>query len=152
MKHFLTNRKQRIVLTGQFSSWTNVKEGDFQGSILGHSNTRLFADVCQASSEKPLGLTLDISLTFHEHWKNMTDKISKTIGLLQKLQNILPKPALFTIYKCFMRPHLDYDDIVYDLVYNLSFHQKLESIQYNANLALAGRQIEAAQGKSYITS
>ena len=39
---------------------------------------------------------------------------------------------------------IDYGDIIYDLVYNLSFHPKLESIQYNAALALTG----AIKGKS----
>ena len=68
----------------------------------------------------------------------MPNKISRTIGLLRKLQNILSRPALLTIYKCFIRPHLDYGDIIYDRAYNLSFHQKLESIQYNAALALTG--------------
>ena len=34
-------------------------------------------------------------------------KRQKKIGLLQKLQNILPKSALLTIYKCFIRPNLD---------------------------------------------
>ena len=67
----------------------------------------------------------------------MSNKISETIGLLRKLQNILPRPALLTIYKCLIRPHLDYGDIIYDQAYNLSFHQ-LESIQFNAALALTG--------------
>ena len=59
MKHFLTNRKQRVVLNGQPSSWANVKVGVPQGPILGpllfliyindladglSSNTKLFAD------------------------------------------------------------------------------------------------------------
>ena len=35
LKHFLTNRKQRVVLNGQSSSWTNVKAEVPQGSILG---------------------------------------------------------------------------------------------------------------------
>ena len=226
LKHFLTNRKQRVVLNGQSSSWTNVKAGVPQGSILGpllfliyindladglSSNTKLFADdtslfsvihdsvittlelnsdlsrikqwafqwkmsfnpdpnkqaqevifsrklkkfchpslrfnnnnVSQASSQKHLGLTLDNRLTFDEHLTNVSNKISKTIGLLRKLQNILPRPALLTIYKCFIRPHLDYDDIIYDQAYNLSFHQKLEAIQYNAALALT----EAIRGGS----
>ena len=38
----------------------------------------------------------------------------------------------------FIRPHLDYGDITYDQAYNLSFHQILEWIQYNAVLALTG--------------
>ena len=90
-------------------------------------------NVSQASSQKHLGLTLDNRLTFDEHLTNVSNKISKTIGLLRKLQNILPRPALLTIYKCFIRPHLDYGDIIYDQAYNLSFHQKLESIQCALN-------------------
>ena len=42
------------------------------------------------------------------------------------------------MYKAFVRPHLDYGDIFYDEAYNENFHQKLESIQYNACLALSG--------------
>ena len=64
------------------------------------------------------------------------NKTSKTIGLLRKLQNILPKPSLLTTYKCFIRQHLDYGDIIHDQAYNLSFHQKLELIQYNTALVL----------------
>ena len=60
------------------------------------------------------------------------------MGLLRKLRNILPRPALMTIYKAFVRPHLDYDDVIYDEAYNETFHQKLESIQYNACLAIRG--------------
>ena len=68
---------------------------------------------------------------FDKHLTNVSNKISKTIGLLRKLQYILPRPALLIIYKCFIRPYLDYGDIIYDQAYNLSFQQKLESIQYN---------------------
>ena len=93
-------------------------------------------NVSQASLQKHLGLTLDDWLTFGEHLTNVSNKIRKTIGLLRKLQNILPRAALLTIYKCFITPHLDYGDIIYDQSFNLSFHQKLESIQCNAALAL----------------
>ena len=59
IKWFLKNRKQRVVLNGQTSSWTNVLAGVAQGSILGplfslihindlsddlSSNPKLFAD------------------------------------------------------------------------------------------------------------
>ena len=56
--------------------------------------------------------------------------------MLRKLQNILPRPALLTIYKCFIRSHLDYGDITYDQTYTLPFNQKLEKIQYNTALAI----------------
>ena len=65
-------------------------------------------------------------------------KMNKAIGLLRKLQNLLPRTALITIYKAFVRPHLDYSDILYDQAFNLSFQHKLESIQYRACLAITG--------------
>ena len=44
------------------------------------------------------------------------------------------KVSLITIYKSSARPHLDYGDIIYDQTFNESFHQRIESIQYNAAL------------------
>ena len=64
------------------------------------------------------------------------------MGLLCKFHNILPRSALLTIYKRFIRPHLDYGDIIYDQAYNASLHQKL--LQYNACLAIT----EAIRGTS----
>ena len=43
-----------------------------------------------------------------------------------------------TIYKSLNRLHLDYDDIIYDQAYNASFQIKVESIQYNAAVAITG--------------
>ena len=68
----------------------------------------------------------------------MRAKVSRTIALLRKLQHVLPRYALITIYKSFIRPYLDYGDILYDKAFNESFHQKIESIQYNACLVITG--------------
>ena len=73
-KYFLTNRKHRILLNGQSSSWVNVKAGVPQGSVLRallllihindlagglSSNTKLFVD--------------DTSLFFCYAWLNNYD-------------------------------------------------------------------------------
>ena len=92
----------------------------------------------QVPSQKNLGLILGSKLNFQEHLKNILNKVNKSIGLLRKLQNILPHEALLTIYKSFVRPHLEYDDVIYDQNYNNYFHQKLESIQYKAALTVTG--------------
>ena len=76
-------------------------------------------------------------------------KISKTLGLLRKLHNLLPRSALITIYKAFVRPYLDYVKILYDQAYNMSFHHKLESIQYNACLAITGAIRGTSKEKLY---
>ena len=60
------------------------------------------------------------------------------IALLQKFQHILPRHYLLVIYKTFVRPHLDYNDVIYDKEFNQLFHKKSESVQYNAVLALTG--------------
>ena len=70
--------------------------------------------------------------------KKYYHKISKTISLLRKIQQILPRSSPLTIYKTFIRSRLDYADIIYDQTYNSAFHYKLESIQYNACLARTG--------------
>ena len=68
--------------------------------------------VIQSTTHKHVGMILDTKLDFQEHLKDQLSKISKTIGLLRKLQKLLTRPILLTIYKSFIRLHLDYGDII----------------------------------------
>ena len=45
---------------------------------------------------------------------------------------------LITIYKSFVRPHLEYGDLIYDHSNNESFCQQIENVQYNSFLAITG--------------
>ena len=65
------------------------------------------------STQKHLGMILDSKLDFSLHLKNAQNKVNKT-GLLRKLQDTLPRTSLITIFKSFIRPHLDYEHIIYD--------------------------------------
>ena len=65
-------------------------------------------------------------------------KAVKRICIIRKLDKALPQHSLITIYKSFVRPHLDCDDIIYDQPNQESLNQKLERIQYNAALAITG--------------
>ena len=60
---------------------------------------------------------LDTKLNFQEHLNNALSKENKTIGLLRKLQGFLLRQSLVTVYKAFLRRHLDYGDIIYDQTY-----------------------------------
>ena len=91
---------------------------------LNYNNT-----VQQVQFQKHLGIYLDGKLDFHEHLQNMFKKVNKTISLLRKLQNKLPRAPLVT---------MDYGGILYDQAFNNSFHERLESIKYNAALAVTG--------------
>ena len=107
------------------------------------------SSVKETCIQKHLGMLLDFRLDFQEHWKSLLKKVNKTVALLCKFQNILPRSALLTIYKCFVRTHLDYGDIIYDQAFNNSFHQKIESLQYNAALAITGAIRGTSREKIY---
>ena len=78
------------------------------------------------------------SLKFSFHIKEKMSKAMKGIGIIQKRSKTLPRHALITIYKSFIGPHLDYGDIIYDQPNNEILNQKIERIQYQAALAIAG--------------
>ena len=62
-------------------------------------------NVLETNSKKHLGVILENRFLFEDHFKIILNKVNKTIGLLHKLQNILPISALLTIYKSSIRPH-----------------------------------------------
>ena len=98
--------------------------------------TLLFNNIPLSNSlfQKHLGLTLDIKLILSEHVKSITKKIGKTMDLLRKFQQLLPRSSLLNFYKKSVRLFR----VIYDQAYNPAFHIKLESIQYNAWLAITG--------------
>ena len=57
------------------------------------------ASVTATSSQNHLGIILDNQLKFDKHIKIVSGKISKTIGLLRKLQNFLPRAAFVKYMK-----------------------------------------------------
>ena len=81
--------------------------------------------VSSTSVHKHLEMLLDDKLSYEHHLKSVLNQVKKTIGLLRKFQQILPRMSLITIYKSFIRPHVDYGDIVYDRAFNESFQNFL---------------------------
>ena len=92
----------------------------------------------KASYQKHPGLFLDETLTFKHHINNTLCKVNRGIAVIKKLTHTLPRKSLLTIYKVFLRPLIDYGDIIYDQPHNSSFCEKLESVQYKAALATTG--------------
>ena len=64
---------------------------------------------------------LDTKLNFSERLRNIFQKTNKTTGLLRKIQVLLPRAPLITIYKSFIRPHVDYGDMIYNKTFTRSF-------------------------------
>ena len=85
-----------------------------------------------------MGVVLDSNLNFNTHTDQKIKKFNKMIGLIRQLSVNRPRNALLTIYKSFVRPHLDYGDILYDKPSNDNFQSKMEKVQYRACLAITG--------------
>ena len=68
---------------------------------------------------------------------------------MRKLNLLLPRSSLLTVYKCFIRPHLDYGDVIYDQPNLSSLTNKIESVQYNAALAITGAIRGTSKEKLY---
>ena len=99
--------------------------------------------------QKHLGLFLDPKLSFDERIQCILIKTRKIIELIRKLPPIISRTTLLTIYKSFLRPHLDYGDVIYDRAFNKSFQNKLESVQYNVALAITGAIRGSSREKLY---
>ena len=106
-------------------------------------------NVQSANSQKHLGLVLDSKLDFNEHVNNKINKCNKSIGIMKKLSLTLSRNSFFTIYKTFVRPFLDFADIIYDKPPTESFKDKLEMVQYNATLVITSAFKSTSRDRIY---
>ena len=194
---FLSHRLQRVTLEGVHSSWTAIKAGVPQGSVLGpffflvyindllegiQSDGKIFADdtslfykpidnltstriinqdlatinlwayqwkmifnpdmskqavevvfsrknipniydelvfndipVKKVDETKHLGLILDSKLYFQSHLNEKLKLDRKGIGVIKRLFPYVSRKTLEDIYKLYIRPHLDYADVIFHI-------------------------------------
>ena len=67
---------------------------------------------------------LDSKLNFNAHVDQKIEKCYRIVGLTRRLSISLPRNTLLAIHKSFVRPHLDYGDILYDKSNNEHFQNK----------------------------
>ena len=79
------------------------------------------------------------------------EKATKAVNVIRKMNLLLPRSSLLIIYKSFVRPHLNYGDVIYDQPNNSCLSRKIETIQYYAALATAGA-IRGTSKRNYIRS
>ena len=97
-------------------------------------NNNVLTSPCQ----KQVGLVLDSKLSFNEHVNQKINKCNRILRLTKRLSLTLSRKQLLTIYKTFVRSHLDYADIIYDTPFNEAFKEKLEKVQHSAALIITG--------------
>ena len=102
--------------------------------------------------QKHLGMILDSALNFHSHVKEKIVSARRGIGVIRYLSKYVSRDVLDQMYKLYVRPHLDYDDIIYhkvDSELSLDFTKKLEATQYSAALAVSGAWRGTSKSKLY---
>ena len=68
--------------------------------------------VAKEEEQKHLDLILRPNLSFRKHVSEKLTKARRNIGLIKHLNRYLPLNALCQMYKSFVRPHLDYCDVI----------------------------------------
>ena len=99
------------------------------------------AEVERKLEHKHLGLILDSKLNFQSHIREAIMKARRGIGIISYLSKYVSRDVLDQVYKLYVRPHLDYGDIIYhrfDPNMVLDLTKKLEQTQYSAALAVTG--------------
>ena len=79
-------------------------------SPLSFNNTKFVT----CSSQKHSGLVLGQQLNFSNDIQSKMTTYYKMIDTIKRLSVNIPRDALLSIYKSFIRPHLNYGDIIYD--------------------------------------
>ena len=90
-----------------------------------------------------------LTINFKQHIDSAISKVNKSISIIKNLRHNLPRKSLVTIYKAFLRPLIDYGDIIYDQPQNESFCEKIESVQYKTTLGITGAIHGTSHDKIY---
>ena len=112
----------------------------FNPDITKHHPDLTFNGVPVAGEDhtKHLGVHLDSSrLNFSKHITKAIKKATKGLGLMNYLSRYVSRKVLELSYKLYVRPHLDYGDVIYhnqreDLM------KLVEQVQYKAALIVSG--------------
>jgi hypothetical protein len=98
-------------------------------------------EIVKMHEHKHLGVILDSKLNFQSHTKEAILKARRGIGIIRHISRYVSREVLDQVYKLYVRPHLDYGDIIYhkyDPDMKLDLTKKLEQTQYSAALAVTG--------------
>ena len=90
--------------------------------------------------QRHLGMILDSCLNFNSHVGEKIISTRRGIGVIRYLSKYVSRDVLDQMYRLYVRPHLDYGDIIYhkhDPDLKLNFTKKLESTQCSATLAVS---------------
>ena len=92
-------------------------------------------------NSKTQGVLIDEHLTWDGQLENIQIKVSRGIGMLQRMSKVLPTTAVRKVCNAIILPHFDYCSLVWD---NCSDYliDKLQKLQNSAASVITGRSYE----------
>ena len=163
-KNIMGTHNQLIRDLNEVSKWANQWKMKFNPDITKQaievifSNKRnkgehpplFFNDIPVARKEwtKHLGVFLDEKLSFKKHVQESIIKANSGLSLLKFLSKHVNRKILDMMYKMYVRPHLEYGDIIYH-GQSCDITKNLESVQYKAGLIVTGCWEKTSQVKLY---
>ena len=91
------------------------------------------------STVKYLRIYIDEELNFKYHITSIVAKISRGVGILYKIKNVLPPSTLLCVYYSLVHTHLSYGIIIWKSTYKLHL-EKLSLLQNKALQAVGGAE------------
>ena len=126
IEQWLTDRRQRVVVDGEVSSWKSVLSGVPQGSVLGPilflvyiddleegvtgnilkfaDDTKLFRKTKEIGDKQKLQDDIDKLVRWSEKWQMLFN----VLGMIRRNITYKEKSLIVPLYKAIVRPHLEY--------------------------------------------
>ena len=108
--------------------------------------------ITRKNEHKHLGVILDSKLNFQSQVREAVIKARRGISLIKYLSKYFSRDVLDEVYKLYVRPHLDYGDIIYhkfDPDMRSTVTKSIEQAQYTAALANTGAWKGTSRQKIY---
>ena len=114
--------------------------------------------VKRVNEHKHLGLVLDSKLSFKSHINEAIKKANKGVGVIKFMSKYAPRKSLEQIFKSYVRSQIEYGDVIFHklpldnnpISFDISDSmQKVESVQYQAALAVSGAWKGTSKTKIY---
>jgi hypothetical protein len=86
---------------------------------------------------KSLGVYIDETLSWAQHIKEISKKISSGIGALKRIRSMIDRDTAKKIYKALVQPHFDYCSLVWDGL-GIKLADKLQKLQNRAARVVSG--------------
>ena len=99
-------------------------------------------------SHKHLGIVFNNNLTWKHHIDTIYVTTNKKVSFFSKLKFLLDRKTLFTLYTSYIRPSLEYGNIIWNNCTELEC-DRLESIQRRGSRIITGGIVKTSSNLLY---